>query len=186
MAADLDLFNQEKEETASNPPYSQDLESLPIDDPLERVEQFINAPKQDQNKDNNEIIEINTSTGSKSYNTVKQEIDSSVHESPMPIVKPKNAFSEPSAAELTKFLLRKDLTLSRLFSFSDKPESYREWKSSFNEVVKEIGVTPSKEIGLMIKRLGSESKEFALSISLCNTHDPSEAFKRFILRTPKR
>ena len=36
----------------------QGLEGLPIDDPLERVEQFINAQKQIQNKDNNEIIEI--------------------------------------------------------------------------------------------------------------------------------
>ena len=40
------------------------------------------------------------------------------------------------------------------------------WKSSFNEVVKEIGATPSEEIDLMIKWLGSESKEFALSIGL--------------------
>ena len=123
MAADSDLIIQEKEATASNSPDSQGLESLPIDDLLERVEQFINVPKQDQNKDNNEIIEINTSTGSKSYNTGKQEIDSSVHESPMPIVKPKNEFSDSSAAEFTKFLLRKDLTLSSRFSFNDKPES---------------------------------------------------------------
>ena len=122
LAADLDLFNQEKEETASNPPDSQGLEMLPIDDQPERIEQFINAQKLDQNKESNEIIEINTSTGSKSYNTVKQEIDSSVHESPMPIVKPKNEFSESSAAQFTKFLLRKDLTLSRLYSFNDKPE----------------------------------------------------------------
>ena len=157
LAADLDNLNQEKEvaayaaethalETASNPPESQGLESLPIDDPLERVEQFINTQKQDQNKDNNEIIEINTSTGSKSYHTVKQEIDPSVHESPMPIVKPKNEFSESRAAEFTKFFLRKDLTLPRLYSLNDKPESFRVWKSSFNEVVKEIGATPSEEI----------------------------------------
>ena len=52
------------------------------------------------------------------------------------------------------------------------------WKSSFNEVVKEISVTPSEEIDLMIKWLGSESKEFALSIRLCNTHDHSKALKR--------
>ena len=76
---------------------------LPIDDPLERVEQFINAQKQDQNKDNHEIIEINTSTGSKSYNTVKQEIDSSVDESPMPIVKPKTEFSESMLQNLLSF-----------------------------------------------------------------------------------
>ena len=68
LAADLDLLNQDKElavyatethalETASNPPDSQGLYSLPIGDPLERVDRFISAQKQDQNKDNNEIIE---------------------------------------------------------------------------------------------------------------------------------
>ena len=68
LAADLDLLNQDKEvavyatethalETASNPPDSQGLYSLPIGDPLERVARFISAQKQDQNKDNNEIIE---------------------------------------------------------------------------------------------------------------------------------
>ena len=76
---------------------------LPIDDPLERVEQFINAQKQDQNKDNKEIIEINTATGSKSYNTVKQEIDSSVDESPMPIVKPKLSFLNQVLQNLLSF-----------------------------------------------------------------------------------
>ena len=161
LDADIDLLNQEKElaafaaeihvlETKSNPSENEGFQSLPIEDPLERVEQFINAQKQNQNTVNtvdmkdNEIIEISTTNSSKSYVTVKQENDQDVFKNQ--VVKPKNEFSESSAAEFTKFLLRKDLTLSRLYSFNVKPESFRVLKSSFNEVVKEIGVTPSEEI----------------------------------------
>ena len=68
------------------------------------------------------------------------------------------------------------MTLSRLYSFNDKPESFRMWKSSFSELVKEIGVTPSEEMNLLLKWLGVESKKHALSIK--STHDPVKGFQR--------
>ena len=78
------------------------------------------------------------------------------------------------------------MTLSRLYSFNDKPESFRMWKSSFSEVVKEIGVTPSEEMDLLIKWLGVESKKHALSIKSCNTHDPVKGLQRIWERLEDR
>ena len=33
--------------------------------------------------------------------------------------------------DITRFLLRKDLMLSRLTTFNDRPEKYQTWKASF-------------------------------------------------------
>ena len=48
-------------------------------------------------------------------------------------------------SDVTNFLLKKDLLVSRLSQFCDKPNGYRVWKASFNEVIKELNVTPFKE-----------------------------------------
>ena len=52
---------------------------------------------------------------------------------------------------ISKFMLRKDLSLSRLYVFNNNLECFNMWKSRISEVVKEIGVTPSEEIDLIIK-----------------------------------
>ena len=189
LEADIDFLNQEKElaacaaetqalETRSNKSVSQGIKSLPVDDPLERVEQFVEK----QNALKNEVIEITSTESSTSYITVKEENDQDVRtpvvKSENQVVKPRNEFSESCAADFTKFLLRKDLTLSRLYQFNDKPESFRVWKCSFNEVVKELGVTPSEEVDLLIKWLGPESKKQALSIRSCYSYNPQKALEK--------
>ena len=189
LEADIDFLNQEKElaacaaetqalETRSNKSVSQGIKSLPVDDPLERVEQFVEK----QNALKNEVIEITSTESSTSYITVKEEnykdVPTPVVKSENQVVKPRNEFSESCAADFTKFLLRKDLTLSRLYQFNDKPESFRVWKCSFNEVVKELGVTPSEEVDLLIKWLGPESKKQALSIRSCYSYNPQKALEK--------
>ena len=192
LEADIDFLNQEKElaacaaetqalETRSNKSVSQGIKSLPVDDPLERVEQFVEK----QNALKNEVIEITSTESSTSYITVKEEnykdhedVPTTVVKSENQVVKPRNEFSESCAADFTKFLLRKDLTLSRLYQFNDKPESFRVWKCSFNEVVKELGVTPSEEVDLLIKWLGPESKKQALSIRSCYSYNPQKALEK--------
>ena len=189
LEADIDFLNQEKElaacaaetqalETRSNKSVLQGIKSLPVDDPLERVEQFVEK----QNALKNEVIEITSTESSTSYITVKEEnykdVPTPVVKSENQVVKPRNEFSESCAADFTKFLLRKDLTLSRLYQFNDKPESFRVWKCSFNEVVKELGVTPSEEVDLLIKWLGPESKKQALSIRSCYSYNPQKALEK--------
>ena len=70
------------------------------------------------------------------------------------------------------FLLKKDLLLSRLSQFCNKPDGYRVWKASFKKVIKELNVTPFEEFDLMIKWLEPESKKYA--VNLGGTHGQSE------------
>ena len=49
-------------------------------------------------------------------------------------------------SDVTNYLLKTDLLLSRLSQFCDKSEGYRVWKASFKEVIKELNVTPSRNL----------------------------------------
>lgn len=51
--------------------------------------------------------------------------------------------------DLTKFLLKKDLPLSRLSYFTDHPESNALWKCSFKGIIQELGCTPAEELAYL-------------------------------------
>lgn len=79
--------------------------------------------------------------------------------------------------EITKFLLKKDLLLSRLSSFNDRPESYAIWKTSFKSIMIELSVSPFEELDLLVKWLGPESKKFAMSIRASNPTQPKRGLE---------
>ncbi|KAH3884318.1 hypothetical protein DPMN_008297 [Dreissena polymorpha] len=82
----------------------------------------------------------------------------------LPVVKPDNLVQDyikkstknPTVSDtnigenLCKFLLKKDLALSRLTIFSDKAESYQAWKTSFKNVMFEMNTSASEEMGNML------------------------------------
>lgn len=47
--------------------------------------------------------------------------------------------------ELTKFTLRKALTKYRLAKFKDEPSTYLVWKTTFQEFMQELSVSPAEE-----------------------------------------
>lgn len=63
---------------------------------------------------------------------------------------------------LASFMLKKDLMLTRLVNFDDKPENFVAWKASFKSVVHDALITPLEELDLLIRWLGPESKEQSL------------------------
>lgn len=71
-------------------------------------------------------------------------------------------------SEFACFLLKKDLLMSRLKNFSDRPESYSAWKATFKSVMMELKVSTEEETDLMIKYLGPESSKHANSIKISN------------------
>lgn len=80
---------------------------------------------------------------------------------------------DPVSNDLARFLLKKDLLLSRLTNFNDRPDSYRSWKASFKGVVNDLGANPSEEIDLLIRYLGAESKQHAVSLRSVYVCDPA-------------
>ncbi|XP_071138860.1 interaptin-like [Mytilus edulis] len=51
-------------------------------------------------------------------------------------------------SDLTKFLLKKDLLLSRFQNFDDCPETYASWKATFKSITEELSVTAFEEMDL--------------------------------------
>lgn len=52
---------------------------------------------------------------------------------------------------VTRYLLKKDLLLSRLSAFDNRPESYMTWKVSFKTVMSELDVSPFDELDFLLK-----------------------------------
>ncbi|XP_048734152.2 uncharacterized protein LOC125650167 [Ostrea edulis] len=90
------------------------------------------------------------------------------------------------ASELTKFLLRKDLLMSRFSNFNDRPETYSLWKASFRAVTSELEVSPLEESDLLVKWLGPESAKFAQSIRTSNIGNPTRALAKIWERLEER
>ena len=126
---------------------------LSDEDPMIRVENFVN--RQSQSLQQQEAIKTEHHDRSEPL-TERQECQDTVvkQEIQEPIENIKTDKPPSYADDLVKFLLRKDLTLSRLYTFNDKPENYQTWKSSFSEVMKEMSVSQSEEMDLLVKWLG--------------------------------
>ena len=48
----------------------------------------------------------------------------------------------PAIGDFTSFLLKKDLLTSRFMAFTDQPETFTAWKTSFQGILKELRATP--------------------------------------------
>lgn len=88
--------------------------------------------------------------------------------------------------ELSKFLVKKDLLFSRLITFSDAPEKYISWKSSFKNIVQDLQISEREEMDLMIKWLGTVSSRYALSIKASNINQPDFGLSKLWARLDER
>ncbi|XP_056003003.1 uncharacterized protein LOC130049441 [Ostrea edulis] len=99
-------------------------------------------------------------------------------------------FNGPSQTDvcrqLTQFMMKKDLLLSRLCRYDDSPGYFLAWKASFQNVMRELDVTPAEEIDLLVKWLGPESSKQALSIRAANAASPDQGVIRIWSRLDDR
>ncbi|XP_060571867.1 uncharacterized protein LOC132730038 [Ruditapes philippinarum] len=95
---------------------------------------------------------------------------------------------QPSSTgnDFTKYLLKKDLLISRMTVFNEKPETYQSWKQTFKSVMKEIDANPSEETDLLIKWLGSSSKSQATSLKAAFIYNPTEGLRKIWERLDER
>ena len=92
----------------------------------------------------------------------------------------------PGITDFTKYIMKKDILLSRLTQLNDKPENYFMWKTSFKSIVKELGVTFTEELDLLCRWLGPESSRQATSLRTANCHDESVEVKMIWERLDKK
>lgn len=84
---------------------------------------------------------------------------------------PETVHSKPET-DLMKYLVKKDLLLSRLTPFNDQPETFGVWQASFGKIMNELDVTASEELDLLVKYLGPVSGKYAISIRNANASNP--------------
>ena len=89
-------------------------------------------------------------------------------------------------SDLTQFLLRKDLLLTRFSNFDDLPESFSMWKATFRSIITELNVPPFEEMDLLVKWLGPSSSKFARSIRAANANDPYRGLQSIWERLDER
>lgn len=67
------------------------------------------------------------------------------------------------ASEFSKYLIRKELIMSRFMNSDDKPESFLVWKQSFLGLISELEAGEREQLDLLVKYLGPKSSEQARS-----------------------
>ena len=90
-----------------------------------------------------------------------------------PAVIPNQDNSSTLVSDFSKFLLKKDLLLSRLSVFTEKPENYMVWKNSFKHIMVDLGVSSFEELDLLVKWLGPESSNQVLNIRAAHANNPN-------------
>ena len=66
--------------------------------------------------------------------------------------------------DFNKFLLKKDLLLTRLTKFSERPEYYMVWKNSFKCIMSDLCVSPFEELDFLVKWSRPTSSDQVLNI----------------------
>lgn len=85
---------------------------------------------------------------------------------------------EPSAMmDMAKYLARKELVSTGLSHFDDCPESYRAWRSSFYNTIKDLDLTASEQLDLLSKWLGRESAGYVKHLRAVCTGNPKAALQ---------
>lgn len=79
--------------------------------------------------------------------------------------------------DMAKYLARKELVCAGLSNFDDRPESYRAWKSSFSNTIKDLDLTACEQLDLLTKWLGKESSEHVRRLRAVNISNPHAALK---------
>ncbi|KAL1426812.1 hypothetical protein MTO96_017954 [Rhipicephalus appendiculatus] len=79
--------------------------------------------------------------------------------------------SRTELAGVLKFLCRRDLVSGGLTKFDDQPENYRAWKSSFQGITRDLGLSPQEELDLLVRWLGPRSSTQAQRLKSVHVED---------------
>ncbi|XP_060745195.1 uncharacterized protein LOC132858752 [Tachysurus vachellii] len=83
-----------------------------------------------------------------------------------------NPHADNQMSDVVKFLARRELVSTGLTQFNDRPETFRAWRASFINVTKQLDLSPSEEMDLLVKWLGCESAEHVKRIRAVHINHP--------------
>lgn len=79
--------------------------------------------------------------------------------------------------DMAKYLARKELVSTGLSHFDGRPETYRAWKSSFRNTIRDLDFTAGEHLDLLSKWLGKESAEYVRCLRAVHISNPQAALK---------
>ncbi|XP_038160221.1 uncharacterized protein LOC119795998 [Cyprinodon tularosa] len=83
-----------------------------------------------------------------------------------------NKNADTTTSDLARFFAKSQLVTGGLSKFDDMPENYLSWKATFEHTIRDLSLTASEEMNLLIKWLGPESSEHAKRLKAVNIRNP--------------
>ena len=83
-------------------------------------------------------------------------------------------------------MARRELISNKIEKFDNRPENYTTWRATFRNMTREVNITGSKELALMIEHTTGEPKR--LVQRLCNAYaeNPAAGVREFWKKLSKR
>ena len=100
--------------------------------------------------------------------------------------KPEIRTTDSMTSDLTKFLLKKDLLLSRLQKFNDKADNFAIWKASFKSIMADLLTDCYEEMNLLVKWFGDEIIKTCNKHTAANANNPERGLARIWERLDER
>ena len=168
--ADLELINYEKEAAAADAEatFLEQMNSLALDPNAApftpAASGLFGQQNQGQNKPHDPFYDVQRQ--SKLYGPNSNTTSRFHHQNRET---PSSSYQSDNLATL---FLRKDLITSRLYAFDENPGNFEAWKKSFKNAMFEMKASPEEELDILIKHLGKESSQYAISIRNANSATP--------------
>ena len=70
-------------------------------------------------------------------------------------------------------MLRMELIAKKIDKFADQPENYHVWKESFQNMVRQVNITPSEELSLISKHTTKNSKKLLQQLRSAYIRNPA-------------
>ncbi|XP_048868217.1 uncharacterized protein LOC125740722 isoform X1 [Brienomyrus brachyistius] len=86
-------------------------------------------------------------------------------------------YANNQMSDVVRFIARRELVSTGLTQFNDQPENFRAWRASFLNVTKDLDLSPSEEMDLLVRWLGCESAEQARRIRAVHINYPAQGLK---------
>ncbi|CAC5372360.1 unnamed protein product [Mytilus coruscus] len=126
---------------------------LPQSSPSEIVQNYVKNQILDVNimklNETDKVVGHNLNPPVKEFTTVKNC-------APHTTTEPTKFYPASGVMDLTRYIMKKDLLMSRLSTFDDKPERYCSWKNSFLNILRELDATDSEQLDILNRWLNGK------------------------------
>ncbi|XP_040197421.1 uncharacterized protein LOC120930263 [Rana temporaria] len=91
---------------------------------------------------------------------------------------PAGPSANQATMDIARFLAQHELVIKGLVKFTDRAENYRAWRASFQNTMRDLNLSYSQELDVLVSYLGNESADHAKRIRDINVNYPDVGLQR--------